>query len=189
MGISQWRSRPWWGRTFSPPPFHPPPRPVSVLTPSPSLPCEGGAEELCCTRYCEWYNGLCIMSCNCLGCGEVIQWHFNRLSAFFDVALVLICRIKTKPVRLDWTEGVCWQWERRCTLPLRTDRDVLISDKPRFPVWRHQSSEKRGWFFNTPKCLRKDRVGFFSARNSQILTFLFHCLCCLLFRHHFLSFV
>lgn len=45
---------------------------------------------------------LYIWSCFCLGCGEVIQWHFNRLSAFFAVALVLICRIKTQSVR-HWT--------------------------------------------------------------------------------------
>lgn len=77
-------------------------RPPPVLTSSPSLPCEGGAEESSGTRYCGWYNGLCIWSCYCLGCREVIQWHFNRLSAFFAMALVLICRIKTQPVR-HWT--------------------------------------------------------------------------------------
>lgn len=84
------------------PPLRRSPRPPPVLTSSPSLPCEGGAEESSSTRYSEWYNGLCIWSCYCFGCGEVIQWHFNRLSAFFAVALVLICRIKTQPVR-HWT--------------------------------------------------------------------------------------
>lgn len=84
------------------PPLRRSPRPRPFQTPSPALPCEGGAEESYSTRYCEWYNGQCNWSRYCLGCREVIQWHFNRLSAFFAVALVLICRIKTQPVR-HWT--------------------------------------------------------------------------------------
>lgn len=59
-----------------------------------------GGEESISTRYCKWY--VCEVSCYCLGCGEVIQWHFNRLSAFFPMALVLIYGIKTQPVR-HWT--------------------------------------------------------------------------------------
>lgn len=146
---------PGWALTVSPravalPPFcRSPRRPPPVLTPSPTLPCWGGAEESCSTRYCEWYNGLCIWSCYCLGCGEVIQWHFNRLSAFFAVALVLICGIKTQPVR-HWT--CCLVVEQRESVltertaahtSLRAGSDVLISDKPRFPVWRHQTSDER----------------------------------------------
>lgn len=72
---------------------------------SQSLPCEGGAVESSSTRYWEWYNGLCIWSRLCLGCREVIRWHVNRQSAFFAVALVLICRIKTQPVR-HWTHSL-----------------------------------------------------------------------------------
>lgn len=100
-----------------------PPLPPPRLTSPPSLPCEGGVAELSSTRYWEWYKGLCIWSPYCLGCGEVIQWHFNRLSAFFAVALVLIWRIKTRPVR-HWTCGlakqrrvVASQWEQRRKLP------------------------------------------------------------------------
>lgn len=96
-----------------------PPLPPPRLTSPPSLPCEGGVVELSSTRYWEWYKGLCIWSGYCLGCGEVIQWHFNRLSAFFAVALVLIWRIKTRPVR-HWTcslakqrRAVSSQWEQR----------------------------------------------------------------------------
>lgn len=85
---------------------------------------EGGAGEAFSTRYCQWYNGLCVQSCYCLGCGEVIQWHFNRLSAFFAVALVFICRIKSQPVR-HWIcclvverrgtgEQREWQWTLPC---------------------------------------------------------------------------
>lgn len=112
-------------------------------------PCEGGAGELPSTRYCGWYNGLCIWSCYCLGCGEVIQWHFNRLSAFFAMALVLICRIKTQPVR-HWS--CCLAVEQRGSVLTartaahtspQTGGDVLISNKPRFSVWRHQSVDER----------------------------------------------
>lgn len=160
-----------------------------VLTPSPSRPCEGGAEEACGTRYCEWYNGLCIWSCYCLGCGEVIQWHFNRLSAFFAVALVLICRIKTQPVR-HWT--CCLAVEQReyanrenggAHFPAYTGRDVLISDKPRFPVWRHQSSDERMvCYCNTPSCLWRDTVGFYQrGKNRSSLSLLCHRY--LVFRH------
>lgn len=74
----------------------------AVLTSSHLCPVREVQRESSSTRYCGWYNGLCIWSCFCLGCGEVIQWHFNRLSAFFAAALVLICGIKTQPVR-HWT--------------------------------------------------------------------------------------
>lgn len=110
-------------------------RPLLVLTSALCLASEGGREESSSTRYCGWYNGLCIWSCYCLGCGEVIQWHFNRLSDFFAVALVLISRIKTQSVR-HWT--CCLVVEQRGsavtsrtaahTSP-HTDRDMLISEK------------------------------------------------------------
>lgn len=92
------------------------------MTPSLPLPCEGGAEESCSTRYCTWYNGLCY----CLACGEVIQWHFNRLSAFFAVALALICRIKTQPVR-HWT---------RCLVVEQRECANSENGGARFPAYR-----------------------------------------------------
>lgn len=115
-------------------------RPPPVLTSALCLVSEGGGEESSSTRYSGWYNGLCIWSCYCLGCGEVIQWHFNRLSAFFAVALVLICRIKTESVR-HWTCSLVVE-QRGSVLTARTvahtslhtGRDMLISEKPRFLV-------------------------------------------------------
>lgn len=153
-------------------------RPPPVLTSSPPLPCEGGAEESSSTRYCGWYNGLCIWSCYCLGCREVIQWHFNRLSAFFAMALVLICRIKTQPVR-HWT--CCLGVEQRGSVLTartaahtspRTARDELISDKPRFPAWRPLM---RGWFVNMHDCLREslwETTDFQSCPQTPTLCFL-----------------
>lgn len=91
--------------------------------------------------YCVWYSvdTLWVWSCYCLGCKEVIRWHFNRQSAFFAVALGLICGIRTQPDR-HWTcclvEGELVS-VGNAVLQAGT---VLIRDKPR---WQSQSSVER----------------------------------------------
>lgn len=127
--------------------------PPPLLTSPPSLPCEGGEEESSGTRYWEWYKGLRIWSCYCLGCGEVIQWRFNRLSAFFAMALLLIWRIKSCPVR-HWTRCLvveqkrvaCSRWEQPYKLPyMQVVMCLSVANQGfHFGYIRHQS-----WFETT----------------------------------------